>query len=131
MRRAHIGWGGAVLLGAWLAPGAPAVGAAPGDVTAAALAHDATSVDPGRAGIWKAAIPPPGSMHGEFDSNDPIGIMAGARIWADCSINWTDPDSHRLYCFSSATSLVFFLEAPQDYLRRAQKQWRELERPVS
>ena len=104
--------------------------AAPG-VAAAALEHDAASGDPARAGIWKAAIPPEGSMHGEFDSNDPIGVMAGARIWADCSINWTDPDSHRLYCFSSATSLVFFLEAPQDYLRRARKQWPQLNRSVS
>jgi hypothetical protein len=119
------------LLLVFLAAGAPLARAAPADVAAAALKHDATSADPARAGIWKAAVPPEGSMHGEFDSNDPIGIAAGARIWADCSINWTDPDSHRLYCFSSATSLVFFLEAPQDYLRRAAKQWRELERPVS
>jgi len=120
-----------MLLVASVAPGAPLPAAAPADVTAAALTHDATSSDPERAGIWKAAVPPAGSMHGEFQSNDPIGIMAGARIWADCSINWTDPDSQRLYCFSSATSLVFFLEAPQEYLRRAAKQWRELERPVS
>jgi hypothetical protein len=131
MRTHYPGPGVAVLLAALLAAGAPPSGAAPADVTAAALNHDATSSDPERAGIWKAAVPPAGSMHGEFDSNDPIGVMAGARIWADCSINWTDPDSHRLYCFSSATSLVFFLEAPQDYLRRATKQWRELERPVS
>ena len=100
-------------------------------VTAAALEHDATSADPARAGIWKAAIPPQGSMHGEFDNNDPIGVVAGRRIWADCSINWTDPDSQRLYCFSSATSLVFFLEAPQDYLRRAFKQWPQLNHSVS
>jgi hypothetical protein len=131
MRRQQAGRLVAVLLVASLVPGAPLPRAAPADVTAAALTHDATSSDPERAGIWKAAVPPAGSMHGEFQSNDPIGIMAGARIWADCSINWTDPDSQRLYCFSSATSLVFFLEAPQEYLRRAAKQWRELERPVS
>jgi hypothetical protein len=131
MRTDHRGSNIAALLLAFLAAAAPLSRAAPADVTAAALNHDATSSDPERAGIWKAAVPPAGSMHGEFDSNDPIGVMAGTRIWADCSINWTDPDSHRLYCFSSATSLVFFLEAPQDYLRRAAKQWRELERPVS
>jgi hypothetical protein len=100
-------------------------------VVAAATAHDGASSDPARAGIWKAAVPPPGSMHGEFDSNDPIGVMAGRRIWADCSINWTDPDDRRLYCFSSATSLVFFLEAPQEYLRRARKQWPQLAHSVS
>jgi hypothetical protein len=101
------------------------------DVTAAALRHDGGSSDPARAGIWKAAVPPAGSMHGEFDNNDPIGVAAGERIEADCSINWVDPDDQRLYCFSSATSLVFFLDAPQDYLRRARTRWRQLRPPVS
>jgi hypothetical protein len=124
------------VMAALLLLGAGSVGAAepaavPADVTQAALRHDARSSDPDHAGIWKAAIPPPGSMHGEFDSNDPIGVVAGARIWADCSINWTDPDSHRLYCFSSATSLVYFLEAPQDYLRRAARRWPTLAAPLS
>jgi hypothetical protein len=119
------------LLGVALLCFAAARADSPNDVTAAALRHDGASADPARAGIWKAAVPPAGSMHGEFDSNDPIGIMAGERIAADCSINWVDPDDRRLYCFSSATSLVFFLDAPQDYLRRARKQWRQLGPPVS
>ena len=102
-----------------------------GELTREALRHDGASSDPARAGIWKAVVPPPGAMHGEFDDNDPIGVMAGVRIAADCSINWVDPDDRRLYCFSSATSLVFFLDAPQDYLRRARAQWRQLRRPVS
>jgi hypothetical protein len=65
-------------------------------------------------------------MHGEFDSNDPIGVTAGVRIKADCSINWVDPDAGRLYCFSSATSLVVFLDAPHVYLERARAQWQRL-----
>lgn len=104
-------------------------------LAAGALAHAA--VDPGtltqaeRAartgedGIWKAVVPPPG-MHGEFDSNDPIGVAAGRRIAADCSINWLDPDERKLYCFSSATSLVFFLEGPHAWLERARQQWPRL-----
>jgi hypothetical protein len=36
-------------------------------------------------GIWKAAVPPT-QMKGEFDNFDPIGIAAGARIKADCSL---------------------------------------------
>jgi hypothetical protein len=101
------------------------------DVTTAALRHDGASADPQRAGIWKAAVPPGGSMRGEFDSNDPIGVSAGVRIAADCSINWVDPDDRRLYCFSSATSLVYFLDDPQSFLRRARAQWRVLAPPVS
>jgi hypothetical protein len=95
-----------------------------GDAFASAIEqHDGLARDPDHAGIWKAAIPAAGSMHGEFDGNDPIGLSAGVRIKADCSINWTDPDSHKLYCFSSATSLVVFLDAPHAYLARAQQNW--------
>jgi hypothetical protein len=77
-------------------------------------------------GIWKAAIPGVGSMKGEFDNNDPIGLFAGVAIKADCSLNWTDPDDHKLYCFSSATSLVFFLDSPAHYLESARESWQKL-----
>jgi hypothetical protein len=85
--------------------------------------HDVRATDADHAGIWKAATPPAGSMHGEFSGNDPLGLSAGVKIPADCSINWTDPDSHKLYCFSSATSLVVFLDSPRAYLRRAAQNW--------
>jgi hypothetical protein len=94
----------------------------PVDVTAAALEHGASASDAAHAGIWKA-VSPPGTMHGEFDSNDPIGLSAGKKIKADCSLNWIDPDFGKLYCFSSATSLVFFLDAPRIYLAEARKNW--------
>ena len=79
-------------------------------------------------GIWKAAVPPR-PMNGEFESFDPMGIAAGARIKADCSLNWVNPDDGRLYCFSSGTSLVFFLEGPQANIERAKTAWRKM--PVS
>jgi hypothetical protein len=120
--------GSALALMAALVMAAPV---AADDVTAAALRHDAAAPDAAHAGIWKAAVPPEGSMRGEFDSNDPIGVTAGVRIAADCSINWVDPDDRRLYCFSSATSLVYFLDDPQNFLRRARAQWRALSAPVS
>lgn len=88
---------------------------------------DAPPADASHAGIWKAVVPPLGVMHGEFGNDDPIGLSAGVRIRADCSINWVDPDEGRLYCFSSATSLVMFLEAPRAYLEKARAQWRRLE----
>jgi hypothetical protein len=89
----------------------------------ALVSHGVNATDPDHAGIWKAATPPIGSMRGEFDSNDPIGLSAGVRIKADCSINWVDPDSGKRYCFSSATSLVVFLDTPHSYLARAMKNW--------
>lgn len=103
-----------------------APGTRAGTVTAGGLSAARRAADSSREGIWKAAVPPPGSMHGEFDGNDPIGVAAGERIAADCSINWVDPDTAKLYCFSSATSLVFFLDAPHGWLERARRQWRRL-----
>lgn len=78
-----------------------------------------------RPGIWKWAVPPI-KMNGMFANNDPIGLVAGKLIPADCSLNWTDPDTHKLYCFSSATSLVYFLDWPQTYLAEAEKNWQAL-----
>lgn len=96
------------------------------DFQAAAAKHGANATDPDDAGIWKAATPPKGTMHGEFENNDPIGLAAGVKIPADCSLNWKDPDSGKLYCFSSATSLVYFLNAPQSYISRAKSNWKAL-----
>ena len=83
----------------------------------------AASEGAGDSGIWKAVVPAPGAMHGEFANHDPIGLSAGVKLEADCSINWVDPDAGKLYCFSSATSLVFFLESPGTYLAGARVQW--------
>jgi hypothetical protein len=76
-------------------------------------------------GIWKAAVPAE-AMQGEFDSFDPLGVAAGAKIKADCSLNWIDPDDGRLYCFASGTSLVYFLDQPQANIERARKGWQQL-----
>jgi hypothetical protein len=76
-------------------------------------------------GIWKAAVPPK-PMRGEFDSLDPIGVAAGARIKADCSLNWVSPDDGKLYCFSSGTSLEYFLDKPQATLARARANWQKM-----
>jgi hypothetical protein len=84
------------------------------------------ATDAARAGgIWKAAVPRI-SMKGEFDSLDPLGVAAGARIKADCSLNWIDPDDGKRYCFSSGTSLEFFLDEPQANLERARQGWSKL-----
>jgi hypothetical protein len=122
---------GALRRGAVLALGATALMVS----TLAARASEAPDVrraDPSAvtsSGIWKAVVPP-GAMHGEFGNNDPLGLAAGVAIPADCSINWVDPDAGKLYCFSSATSLVVFLDSPHAYLKRAQAQWTHLEKSL-
>jgi hypothetical protein len=109
-------------------PGLRSIAPSPEDasqdnIRAAVARHGANATDPDHAGIWKAATPARGTMHGEFENNDPIGLSAGVRIKADCSINWVDPDSGKRYCFSSATSLIVFLDAPRSYLARAAQNW--------
>lgn len=76
-------------------------------------------------GIWKWVVPPV-KMHGMFDDHDPIGLVAHQLIAADCAFNWTDPDTHQLVCFTTATSLAYFLSSPQTYLAEAQKNWQTL-----
>jgi YHS domain-containing protein len=96
------------------------------DLRAAAALHGAAATDPDHAGIWKAAVPAPGTTRGEFDDDDPVGLSDGKRIKADCSINWVDPDSGKRYCFATATSLVSFLTAPHRYLTQAGGVWNSL-----
>jgi hypothetical protein len=105
------------LLALIAAVSAMAFGAAQGQPPNATAGHSG--------GIWKAAVPPK-PMKGEFDDFDPLGIAAGARIKADCSLNWINPDDGKLYCFSSGTSLEYFLDKPQANLRRARAGWRKL-----
>jgi len=96
-------------------------------LSAAAVSHaqPAPAGTASSGGIWKAAVPPK-PMKGEFDSLDPLGVAAGARIKADCSLNWIDPDDGARYCFSSGTSLEFFLDDPQASIARARAGWLKL-----
>jgi hypothetical protein len=82
------------------------------ELVIAAIQHVAQAGDSAHAGIWKVATPAPGTMHGGFASNDRIGIAAGVKSGADCSLNWKGPDSGKLYRRFSATSLVPFLDSP-------------------
>ncbi len=79
-------------------------------------------------GIWKSAVPTV-PMHGEFDSHDPIGLANRQFIKADCSLNWRDPDDDKLYCFSTPTSLAYFLYWPKANSRRARTFWQQENAP--
>ncbi len=73
-------------------------------------------------GIWKAVVPPR-PMQAEFEGFDPVGIAAGARIRADCSLNWINPDDGVRHCFSSGTSLQYFLDRQHEMIARARASW--------
>ena len=70
-------------------------------------------------GIWKSYSPK--GLHGEVHNYDPVGLMAGALIHTDCSINYSDPDTRKIYCFNSATSQVYFANWPKTYADKAAK----------
>jgi hypothetical protein len=63
-------------------------------------------------------------MTAAFGGLDPVGVAAGAKIQADCSLNWIDPDDGTRYCFASGTSLQYFLERPHVMIERARSGWR-------
>jgi len=86
-----------------------------------------TRPDANLIGIWKSFVP--GSLKGEFDSHDPVGLMAGTLIKADCSLNWRDPDTGKLYCFASGTSLVYFQDWPKSNIRKAAEAYGRLVNP--
>jgi hypothetical protein len=82
---------------------------------------------PGRSwGMWDIGRPHPLQGTGAFDDHDPIGVAAGKLIPSDCSVNWIDPDTHKVFCFGSQASLVYFLTAPKRNEARAAKAWRAL-----
>jgi hypothetical protein len=109
-----------------------ALGAVPLCICMQASAQDrgfAPGAAPRGEGIWKAVVPPT-AMKSEFDGFDPIGLAAGARIKTDCSLNWVNPDDGARYCFSSGTSLEFFLDKPHASIARARAAWRKLNGPA-
>jgi hypothetical protein len=94
------------------------------DTAAVAEANSPVRLAPARhpGGIWKATVPPTG-MEAEFGGHDPIGLASGAMIKADCSLNWVDPDTGKLYCFASATSQSYFQDWPKRNIARATRAW--------
>jgi len=96
------------------------------DVSTRPHAAPAAAVHGHAGGIWKAAVPAK-TMEAEFDRYDVYGLAVGARIQADCSLNWVDPDDGRRYCFASGTSLVYFLDSPKTHLAQARGYWRRLQ----
>jgi hypothetical protein len=83
-------------------------------------------------GMWDIGRPHPMQGKGEFGDHDPIGVAAGKLIYTDCSVYWDDPDNHKILCFSTQASLVYFLAAPKSNEARAEKRWQDIgKKPAS
>ena len=77
-------------------------------------------------GIWKSYVPR--GVQGEFNNYDPVGLMAGVLIHTDCSINWRNPDTNKLYCFTTGTSFNYFQDWPKAYSRKAGEALEQLQK---
>lgn len=79
--------------------------------------------------IWKYRVPK-GTIRGEFDNEDVMGVIAGKHIRTDCSVNWVGADG-RIYCFTAAASQTLFKYAPNTNADRARDAWNRLDRGPS
>jgi YHS domain-containing protein len=70
-------------------------------------------------GFWKCHT---GSIKGEFNGEDVIGLSAGAHIPTDCAL-YVSIGHGKTYCFSSRPSLEEFEANSADYIARAQSFW--------
>lgn len=70
-----------------------------------------------------AAIPAFANEFGDHCANGLANYKA--LVETDCSINWTDPNSGKTYCFSSENSREEFLEDPETNIEKASKNFAE------
>lgn len=71
-----------------------------------------------------AAIPAFANEFGDHCANGLANYKV--LVETDCSINWTDQNSGKTYCFSSENSMDEFLEDPESGIEKASKNFAEL-----
>ena len=68
-----------------------------------------------------AALLPAKSVAEEFDKVCAYALAEhGAEKKTDCSINWTNPETGKTYCFSSEQTKLLFLQDPEENIRKAE-----------
>ena len=64
---------------------------------------------------------------GEYDDNCATGLaIYDVLVETDCSVNWTDETTGKVYCFSSEGTRDQFLEDAQANIRKAEQRFAEL-----
>jgi hypothetical protein len=59
----------------------------------------------------------------EFDSLCATGLAMGQKIKTDCSVNWTNPQDGKVYCFSNDAAKSIFLQDATVNLRKAHREF--------
>jgi hypothetical protein len=74
-----------------------------------------------------AAWLPTKSVAEEFDKTCAYALAEhGAEKQTDCSINWTDPETGKTYCFSREQTKLLFLQDPEENIRKAEETFAKL-----
>lgn len=68
-----------------------------------------------------AALLPTKSVAEEFDKACAYALAEhGAEKKTDCSINWTNPETGKTYCFSREQTKLLFLQDAEENVRKAE-----------
>lgn len=63
----------------------------------------------------------------EFDASCAWGLAEfGVIVHTNCSVNWVNPKTKKLYCFSSEESMKNFMKNPDENLHKAEAKAAEL-----
>lgn len=74
-----------------------------------------------------AALLPTNSGAEEFDKACAYALAEhGAKKETDCSINWTNPETGKTYCFSREQTRLLFLQDAEENIRRAEEEFAKL-----
>lgn len=74
-----------------------------------------------------AALLPTKSVAEEFDKTCAYALAEhGAEKETDCSINWTNPETGKTYCFSREQTKLLFLQDPEENIRKAEETFAKL-----
>ena len=70
---------------------------------------------------------PPVSFAEEFAGTCAYGLAEwGREVKTNCSVNWTNPDTGKTYCFSGEQSKLLFLQDPEENIRKAEDRFAKL-----
>ena len=74
-----------------------------------------------------AALLPTTSLAEEFDKVCAYALAEhGAERKTDCSINWTNPETGKTYCFSREQTKLLFLQDAEENIRKAEEEFGKL-----
>ena len=76
-----------------------------------------------------AVLLPTAAVAEEFDKVCAYALAEhGAEKKTDCSINWTNPETGKTYCFSREQTKLLFLQDPEENIRKAEEVFAKLQK---